>query len=155
MIKRYGYYDTFEENYQNSMLVLLETIYEYQPEKNVTFSAFYKKKLFYHYMNIIRIQKDQEDYTQEILCLEQITEESQPLDEQQLDNLIWQENRADLYAAINKLSSMQKWLIEQHYFRGKKLTELAIQHDVHYQSMVKLKARALESLKMYLKNVIN
>jgi len=150
MIKKYGYYETFEENYQSSMVVLLESINEYNPEKNVTFSAFYKLKLFYYYMNIIKNQTDHINHTQDILCLEQIPEEGKLLDDH-IDDLIWQENRTALYEAINKLSTRQKWIIEEHYFKGKKLTELSAQYNLHHQSLVKLKARALKLLKIYLK----
>lgn len=156
MIKKYGYYESFEENYQNSMVVLLEAVHEYESDKNVTFPAFYKQKLFYHYMNTVRIQTDHINYTQEIASLEEIPQESQHLQDQHLDDLIWKENRDALYAAINRLTARQKWIIEQHYFKGKKLTELSTQYDLHHQSLVKLKARALDQLKIYLQpRVIN
>lgn len=150
MIKKYGYNDTFEENYQNSMVVLMESIEEYEPKKEVTFAAFYKLKLFWSYMIIIKEEADKMDFT-EVTSTEQIPEEDVVTIDPHLEDIIWREDRSNLYEAINKLSKQQKWLIEEHYFKGKKLTDIAMEINMHPQSLVKLKARALMMLKCYLK----
>ncbi|WP_152806280.1 sigma-70 family RNA polymerase sigma factor [Alkalibaculum sporogenes] len=154
-IKKYGYYDTFEENYQSAMVVLFESIKEFDPLKGVTFAAYYKSQLFYYFMNIVKKEKDHIDFTQETSSLDQIPEEEYKTIDSHVEDIIWREERTKLYAAIKKLRPRQKWLIESHYFQGKKLIELSKEYNLNYQGLVKLKARSLITLKEYLQKPHN
>ena len=74
-----------------------------------------------------------------------------------MDRLIKEERRLEedylskvekelLYIGLEKLTPKQKELILDYYFKGKTLKSIAEKKGLSYQSIIKLKARALKRL---------
>lgn len=151
MIKKYGYYESFSENYQNAMVQLLEGVQEFDKSKSVPFSAFYKKKLFYFYMSVIKEQADKVKFTTAMPTFDDLKDETLIEQDDSLDRIIWKENIEDLQKAMLKLTSRQRWIIEEHFYKGKTIQQIAKENDLHPQTVTKLKARALSALREQLR----
>ena len=145
MIKKYGYYDSFEENYQNAMIQLLEALQEFDKSKQVSFPAFYKKKLFYFYMSVIREQADKIEFVGMMPTFDDLKDENLIEQDESLDKIIWRENVEDIQRALMELTPKQQWIIREHFYRGKRIDQIAKESDLHPQTVTKLKARALAS----------
>lgn len=152
MIKKYGYYDSFEENYHNAMVQLLEAVQEFDISKQVPFAAFYKKKLFYFYMEVIKEQADKIEFVEMMPTFDNLKDENLIEQDKSLDKIIWRENTEDIQRALLKLTPRQQWFIREHFYKGKKVQQIAKENDLHPQTVTKLKARALGALRAQLRN---
>lgn len=149
MIKKYGYCeDSIDDAYQTSIALLLEAIKNYDEEKKLPFVLYLKNKLFYHYMD--KIKKDSKLSPTPV---EEIYEHSQSeLTDHQEDftqNIIWRCEREELGKSLEILSERQRWIIQEHYFKGKRLTQISEEAGIFYHALVKLKKRAIDRLKLY------
>ena len=151
MIKKYGYYDSFEENYHNAMVQLLEAIQEFDISKQVPFAAFYKKKLFYFYMDVIREQADKIEFVETMPTFDNLKDENLIEQDKSLDKIIWRENTEDIQRALMKLTPKQRWIIQEYFYKGKKIQQIAKENNRHPQTITKLKARALHVLRAQLR----
>ncbi len=147
MIKKYGYCeDSIEDAYQASIEILLISVDDYDKDKKLPFVLYYKNRLFYSYMDKIKARK-----RAEIIPVEEIYDDQMVDPESDKEgfaqNLIWQADRDMLKGAMDKLSDRQQWILKEHYFKGKKLVDIAKESGIHYQSIVKLKKRSLDKLK--------
>jgi RNA polymerase sporulation-specific sigma factor len=148
MIKKYGYCeDSVEDAYQSSIEILLISIDDYDKEKKLPYVLYFKNRLFYSYMEKIKAKKKTD-----VVPVEEIFDDQMlDLDSNNKDfaeNLIWQGDRIMLKDAMDKLSDRQRWILKEHYFKGRKLVDVAKEYDIHYQSLVKLKKRSLDKLKI-------
>lgn len=151
MIKKYGYYDNFEENYQNAMVQLLEALQEFDVSKNVPFAAFYKRKLFYFFMSVIKEQADKIEFVGMMPTFDDLKDENLIEQDRSLEEIIWRENIEDVQRALMKLTDRQQWIIREHFYKGKRIQEIAKENGLHPQAVTKLKARALGALRMELR----
>lgn len=149
MFKRYGYCeDSIEDAYQTSIALLLEALKDYDEGKKLPFVLYLKNKLFYHYMEKIKkISKLNPTPMEEIYesSLTKLTDHNEDFTQ----NLIWRCEREELQKALELLSERQRWIIEEHYFKGKRLTQISEEAGIFYHALVKLKKRAIDKLKQY------
>ncbi|MBF7097501.1 sigma-70 family RNA polymerase sigma factor [Alkalibacter mobilis] len=147
MYRRYGYVeDSSNDAYQNSIIVLLESIEEYDPGQKLPFVLFYKNRIFYSYMEKIKMNKKLNNlliYEEFDENLEQINDGSQDF----VEGVVRIEELANIKTMVHYLGDKQRWIIIEHFYKGKKLAQIAKEHGMHYQSLVKLKKRALDNLR--------
>ncbi|MFZ7133062.1 MAG: sigma-70 family RNA polymerase sigma factor [Eubacteriales bacterium] len=151
-IKKYGLYKNYDDVYQDSVEILLNCIHKFKPSMNVPFIAYYQLNLNYYHLN--RSYKEKELLNLDATVTEDKISRKNNLpseDVQQLEQMIHREEIEKLYESINKLSPKQKWIITEHYFKGKTLVQISQECNKNYQSIVKLKSRALIKLLDYLK----
>lgn len=136
--KIFPYYGDREELLQDGYVVLLECIYEFEESAGCPFLVFAKKKLLYYYLNKVRRKN-----------LEVPTDLSSVLrgrDDPGYDGFS-RLLKVELYKALGGISEKQKRVVMMHYFENKSLKEISEILNLHYQSVVKLKERALANLK--------
>ncbi|MBF7096730.1 RNA polymerase sigma factor [Alkalibacter mobilis] len=147
MYKRYGYSeDSFEDASQNSFEILMKSINDYDEARHMSFLMYYRNLLFYHYMQRVKKKKKDGDAltfpTYDVFV--NIKEDNVVAHDSQL---IREEEKKALKEAIKGLSEKQMWVIIHHFYQGKKIKEIAEEHGMHTQSVVKLKKRALDKLR--------
>lgn len=152
MYKKYKYAtDSFEDAYQDSVVILLDSIESFDEEKKLPFVMHYRNCLFYHYMdNVKKRKKDnnrKENYNFDE-CQEFLPDESSTFE----TRLILKEDLDGLKESMCKLGDKQLWILMEVYINEKKLVDLAKEKGMHKQSLVKLKKRALDNLRKHLTN---
>lgn len=146
IIKYFGKDQNFYDWLQEGRVVILQAIEEFDENLGVPFPGYVKKQVFYYYVN-------ERKKKEELLVLDQ------PLNDggfSLIDNLkeegglegdfLWKEEKKLLYGSLEKLSPKQKEIIDEYYFKGITLKALARRKGLSYQSLIKLKARALKRL---------
>ena len=73
-----------------------------------------------------------------------------PSDENVEEDFLRKEQYARLYAALGKLDPRQRYLVEQVYLRGRKITDIARDEGRHHSSIQETLNRALKNLKKFL-----
>lgn len=117
--------------------------------KGVPFLGFVTIRLKHHYQNKRRKEKttisldqfvgeDRGTSLVDLLVDEKVSIESDYLKE---------EEYKDLIGAISKLNAKERELIEEYYLKGNMLKDIAETRKVHYVTVAKSKAKALEKLK--------
>lgn len=147
-IRRYGKDSDKEDLYQEACIILIESVYSYEPERGVAFLTYIKKRIYYGIFNRTRnntcyvsINQPLEDG--ETNTLEDIIEDPNAQVEQKIiDN----EEKDRLMSAISHLSPKQRQVIELHYMSGMTLKDIAKARGVHYKGVLRLKDRALKKL---------
>jgi len=142
-----------EDLYQEACLAILESLAEYEPERGIPFLAFAKSRVYFKVFNYARRQR-------EMLSLDQPLEEEGgcfldliPAPRPDVEELILQEEAGDfLRKALDRLSEKQRQVLMMHYFHGLSLKTVAGIRSVHYKAVLKLKKRALDNLKKFLKS---
>ncbi|NLW01403.1 MAG: sigma-70 family RNA polymerase sigma factor [Clostridiales bacterium] len=140
-----------DDLYQEACLTVIQCIKEFDPQKGVPFLAFVKKKVYYRLFNVSRRQRSGLSLEQtfegqdgESRMLEELLASTEPGIEEQI--LLSMEKK-QLYEAIDKLSPKQKQVIMMHFFQGLKYKDIARLRETHYKSVLRLKDRALSSLR--------
>ncbi len=143
--------DDKEDLYQEACIVVLECIRDYDAGRGVPFLLYVKKKLNFRLFNITRRRR----YT---ISLDQrlpvddgegsTLGDLLPSGEPKIHDIIEQEEEIkELYTAIQQLTSKQRQVILMHFFEGLKYKDIARKGGKHYKSILRLKDRALNSLK--------
>ena len=147
-IGRYGRGYDREDLYQEACLILMESVYSFDPNRGVPFLAYIKSRVYYGIFNRTRnkvfhlsIDAPLEEGGEETLG-DILQDPSARVEEK----IIAGEDRARLVEALNRLSPKQKQVIELHYFSDLKLKDIAERRNVHYKGILRLKKRALENL---------
>lgn len=73
-----------------------------------------------------------------------------PSDENVEEDFLRKEQYERLYAALGKLDPRQRYLVEQVYLRGRKITDIARDEGRHHSSIQETLNRALKNLKKFL-----
>ncbi len=144
-----------EELYQEGAWQILEALNVFDTSKGVPFLGFVTIRLKHHYQNRRRKEKitislDQfvgEDDGASLLDLlvdEKVSIESDYFKKEEYKALI---------GAINKLDAKERGIIEDYYLKGNTLKDIAETRKVHYVTVAKGKAKALEKLKSILYKV--
>ena len=147
IIKYFGKNQDFYDLLQEGRVVILQSIRDFDENLGVPFPGYVKRQIFYHYIN-------ERKKIREYLILDQ------PLNDGGfclMDRLIKEERRLEedylskvekelLYIGLEKLTPKQKEIILDYYFKGKTLKSIAEKKGLSYQSIIKLKARALKRL---------
>lgn len=148
IIKFFGSTQEFEDWLQEGQIVILQSIKNYNWDLGVPFAAFVQKQVFYFYINERKKVKEEVILDQpigegNIRKIDLISDETACIE----DIFIKTENNKDLIYTINTLSKKQREVVIAYYIENKKLKNLAKEKGVCYQSLIKLKARALENIK--------
>lgn len=147
-IKYFGRNQDFHDWLQGGRLVILYAINNYNERLGVPFVAYVQKQVFYYFINERKkireeIILDQPLYDGKSSLLELLPKDELGLEE----SLLFNQEIEQLYRAIEKLSTKQKEVIIEYYFNEKSLKSIARYKNLCYQSLVKLKARALKRLR--------
>ncbi|MFZ7121885.1 MAG: sigma-70 family RNA polymerase sigma factor [Eubacteriaceae bacterium] len=153
MANKYSDNNSFEDLFQDSVEILLDSINKYDPSLKVPFIGFFQKRLLYFHLNNCNKSIEALSLDTKIKNTRESFKDIIPSqDKDNLDRLIWTEDRNMLVKAVGNLTDKQRWIIIEYYFKGKKLIDISKQYKIHYQSLVKLKARALRNLKKFIDN---
>ncbi len=147
-IRRYGRDGDREDLYQEACVILIESVYNYEPDRGVPFLHYIKSRIYYgifnrtknniHHISIHQPLEDGEADT-----LEDIIEDPKA----QLEQKVIEQDEIDrLRSALDHLSPKQRQVIELHYFAGMTLKDIAKARGVHYKGVLRLKERALKKL---------
>ncbi|MCX7694371.1 MAG: sigma-70 family RNA polymerase sigma factor [Caloramator sp.] len=135
----------YEDAYQEAALAIIRVLRGYDENKG-DFNAYIKCAVIYSVKAFSRkirenISLDEEledggslyDLIQDDKCLE--------------EDFLKEEDIKRLYRALECLSKKQREIIEEYYFNGKSMIEISKAKRCHYNSIVRLKDRALIKLK--------
>ncbi|ORX23742.1 flagellar biosynthesis protein FliA [Thermoanaerobacterium sp. PSU-2] len=148
-------YDSFDDMLQDGREVLIAAIYQFDEKKGKEFIAYGSMQLKFYFLNAYRKKKsflslnakadDDEDEIIDLMVADELTPE-----EKFFNDIM----RNDLKEALNRLTAKQKNIIMLYFFERKTLVEISKELGVGYQSVVKLKDRALDRLRFLIKNDI-
>lgn len=154
--KKYGGQTGWDEElYQEGALQILECLNIFDITKEVPFLGFVTVRLKHYYQNRRRKEKmtisldqpvgEEENTTLlDLLVDERVTIESTYLKE---------EERKALVLGIKQLNEKDRQIIEEYYLKGTMLKDIAQKRKVHYVTVAKDKAKALEKIKKFLEKV--
>ena len=148
----YNRRDLYEELIQEGNLCILEAIENFQMNKNVYFLGYVKLQLRYLYLNKnkekvylslnTKIGEKKEDEILDTL----VSEELEPLEEI-LDKAL----KMQLKNCLKYLSKRQRHVVVLFYVNRLSISEIAEKLDVGYRTIVNTKTRAIEILRLHLK----
>ena len=140
-----------DDLYQEACLTVMECIRDFDPQKGVPFLTYVKKKVNFRLFNASRCRRLVLSLEQRFTVeegegrtLEEMLVGTEPGVEEQI--LLRMEKKR-LYDAIEKLSPKQKRVILMHFFEGLKYKDIARMGKNHYKSVLRIKDRALSSLR--------
>lgn len=157
-IRRHGGEPDREDLYQETCLIILQCIRDFDPSKGVPFLVYVNKRVRFGLMNICRrrvstisLDKELEGHDSDTCTLADLLMSPQPgVDE----TVVQGDEVRHLYHAISKLSPKQRQVILLHFFYGLKYRDIARARNSHYKSVLRLKDRALKSLKEHLEKMV-
>lgn len=154
LAKRFPY-DDFNDMIQDGREVLILAIKEFDEKKGKEFIGYANMQLRFFFMGMHKKKKSNLS-----LNSKAGDEENEIIDLIESDGLSPEEeffkclSIKNLKDALNSLTEKQKRIISLYFFRGKSLVEIAKEIGIGYQSVVKLKNRAVDRLRSELKNDI-
>ncbi|MDI6603745.1 MAG: sigma-70 family RNA polymerase sigma factor [Thermoanaerobacteraceae bacterium] len=142
-------YDDFNDMLQDGRVRIMECIKEFDPKKGKDFLGYLNVQLRFFYRNKARCrinalslnEKSTDDCDTEIIDL--IKNEGLSIEETIINNIL----KSELKIAFGKLTEKQKKIILLHYFERISMADIAKEMGLHYQSIVKLKNRAIKKLR--------
>lgn len=141
-----------EELYQEGAWQVLEALQSFDQSKGVPFLGFVTVRMKHHYQNKRRKVKhlisldEPVGEEQDTTLLDFMVDESADIE----GTYLKEESFIALREAMGSLKEQEYHLIEEYYFNGRKLKEIAEDKGIHYITAVKLKTRSLEKLRKYL-----
>lgn len=141
-IKDKNYY---EDAYQEACIAIIQVMSRFKKEKG-DFNAYIKCAVIYAikaFANKIKENVSLDEELEDGGSLYDLIADDADIEGEYLESV----DKKMLYNALNKLSQKQKEVIEDYYFNGKSLVEIAKERRCHYNSVVRLKERALEKLR--------
>ncbi len=138
-----------EELYQEGFWQILEALNVYDPTKGVPFLGFVTIRLKHHYQNKRRKEKTTISLDQTVgndsstSILDLLVDEGMPIEQ----NYIKKEEHKELRLAIHMLDRRDREIIEKYYLKGIQLKEIANERNVHYVTVAKGRAKAIENLR--------
>lgn len=155
-IRRYSRGAHIEDLYQDACVILLEAVRDFDEQRKVPFLAFAKSRIYYGIHNLTRkniheVSLDEPLWEEDGQALLDLLEDTEEAIE---DRISRRELLESLKQAIEGLTQKQREVIVDHYFKGKKLKEIAISRGVHYKTVLGIKNRAINELYKHLKEHI-
>nr|PZN11255.1 MAG: sigma-70 family RNA polymerase sigma factor [Caldicoprobacter oshimai] len=143
--------------YQEACLIILQCIRDFDPSKGVPFLVYVKKRVYFGLINAgrqrvpaISLDKEFEGHDGDTCTLGDLLMSPQP----GVEETVMQTGEVRrLYRAIGQLSPKQRQVILLHFFYGLKYRDIARARNSHYKSVLRLKDRALKSLKRHLEKI--
>lgn len=154
--KRYGGQIGWnEELYQEGALQVLEALNAFDMSKGVPFLGFITIRLKHYYQNKRRKEKTTISLDQPVgeeenmTLLDLLVDESIAIEE----DYIKTEEESRLLLALYDLDENDRYIIREYYIKGRSLKEIAKEKNLHYVTVAKHKAKALQKLKNFLEKV--
>ena len=123
-----------EDAVQDSYIVMMTCINSFDPLKG-PFLAYFKNNLRYFMLTNLKNQHEALPIEETVLS-----------DADMVDDILGKIQYRELINAVLKLNERQRDIIIGYYFKGLSLKELSRLYGKHYQTIVKLKERALKNL---------
>lgn len=139
----------YEDAYQEAALAILQVLKGFDKRKG-DFNAYIKCAVIYSIKAFSKKLKEKVSLDEELEeggCLYDLIPDKACIEE----DYIMEDDIKRLYLALDKLNKKQREVIEEYYFKGKSMVEIAKNKRCHYNSIVRLKERALNRLKEELK----
>lgn len=146
-----------DDLYQEAAIEVLYSIKNFDESRGIPFLAFLKKRIYYKLKNLTR-------YHHQALSLDEpITDDGSELTladmiadtEHSIEEMLERKQQFQrLYAAMECITSKQRYVLQLHYGQGIPMAEIARRSGLHYQAVVQLKDRALKKLKAFMENDI-
>ncbi|SHF62417.1 RNA polymerase sporulation-specific sigma factor [Caldanaerobius fijiensis DSM 17918] len=133
---RFNRYDV-DDMVQEGYIVLLQCIKDYDCDRGA-FLAYFKTKLKYHILNLLRKVKDTLPIMEELVADEGGGPEI---------NFLEKMEHLELEKALRCLGEKQRDIVIRYYIKEQSLSEIARSQGKHYMSAVRLKERALKKLR--------
>lgn len=153
-IKAYKLYDNLEDMISEGNLVILQAIRDYRDDLGVPFLGFVKLRLRYIYLERCKTRdshsslNEMVDKDGDVERIDTIVD-SAPLIE---DKVIHGQDLDELAHALSCLTQRQAQIIKLYYFESLSMVKIASSLGLHYQTVVKLRDRALDNLKNILQH---
>lgn len=142
--------DMMEDIIQEGYVMVLESLKEYQEDRNVPYLGYLKSKIFYRLIKKMeaawkykKLLSLSEEACKGVSFEECIEDRSFRLEEY----MDMREEHYRLYKAIAALSIRQRKVIIERFFKGKSLPEVTKIMGIGYYSTAKLQNRALKKIK--------
>jgi len=155
-IKRYGRIVGYDEDaYSDGVVVVLESLREFDRGKGVYFLGFVKVRLMHYYQNRKRKEKviysldEPVDNEAEISKLDTIVDKHVDIP----GDFIEKEEVIHIKDAISSLTKIQREIVIDYYYNHMSLVDIAIKRGVHRITIAKIKGTALKKLRKKLENI--
>lgn len=146
-IERYYSIGEYEELFQEGILLILESIIEYNPKHRVKFLGFIKSKLKYHYLNKNKLEKEISLNEEDENGIELLNKIDSKID---IEDIIIEKYKIEyLYNLLNTLSKREKDIVYKYYIENKSLKEISNLLNIKYQTVANLKTIGINKLKKH------
>ena len=138
-----------EDLLQEGYLVILESLKNYDIDRNVHFLQYVKIKLYYFYINYYK--KSMRQYA---LSLEYFNEGGKTLKsacEDQAAAILTAEEKKALHKCIKQLTEREQKIINLFYFQGLSIQDISLELELKYRSVINMKCLALKKLRKMIK----
>lgn len=147
-IKRYGRGQDPDDLKQEARLALLEGIIDYDEGRGIPFLSYVKTLVYFRIHNLTRYQ-GRETSLNASIDSEEAKEFIDLLADEDADTvyqLIKKERLNALRDALDSLNPRLRYVIDQHYYKGRTLKAIASDLDLSYKTILRDKNRAVEIL---------
>lgn len=134
-----------EELHQEGMLVVYESIFDYDPKKGVPFWAYIHMKLRYYFLDCNRrkVHRSLEEETADGCTLGDTLMADIDIEE----DFLFQEEREILRNALDTLTDRERKCVIGYYVYHLSMTEVAQSQGIAYRTAINAKTRGLEKLR--------
>lgn len=139
-----------EDLLQEGYIVILESLKDYDPKRNVHFLQYIKVKICYFYKNLQRNRDNNK-----VLSIEQLMEKGKEIESKDfspLDKLILKEEKDKIFNCLKGLSEIEQSIIYLFYFKKHSLKDISHKLDLNYRLVLNTKSNAVKKLKKMMLN---
>lgn len=133
-----------EDLLQEGYIVILQSLNEYDPGRNVHFLYYVKIRLHYFYINYYK--RTTKNNSLSIDLLKSRGREIKSKNPLQIDLIIYKEEKNALYRCIENLSIEEHKIVSNYYFEKMSMKDIAKNLKIPYPSCRNLKRAALKKL---------
>ena len=133
-----------EDLMQEGYIIILQSLKDYDENRNAHFLHFVKIRLQYFYKNYCKKTKA------DIISIEYLKSMGKDLKStnmNQLNYILLKEEKNELYKCINELSDMEKKVITLFYFEQYSIKDISEELNLTYNAVIYLKRKAVNKLK--------
>lgn len=136
---------------QEGFLIFLEAKRSFDVTRGVPFNAYLAQQLRFHYLEQARKRKPALSL-QGRAGEERTLEEVLPAGENTEEAVMEMQMEENIKKAIGQLSDQQRTIIFEFFFHGKKLTQIAQEMQISYETVKTHKKRAMKKLRSLIPN---
>lgn len=139
---------TLDDLSQQSFILLLKALEEYDPGKGVPFEAFYRMRLYS--WRSLAFRKKTESPMADEKTFELLSNKQDPA--QDIEEIFAQKEDKDLlYTLLNTLEEKERYILQAYYFHHMELKAIAKELGYSYKSLEAKKRRLLTKLRILYK----